>query len=234
MALPEMENAGNRIRAARRARGMSLRVLAEKVGVSASMLSLLENGKSRSSVRTLYAVVEALDMTMDELFSDQESPAAPPPPAERATEAAPSFITVARAGDRRRIEMETGVIWERLGRNSAAGLELMLVIYPPGARSSEFGRYHRHPGVESMFVVQGELTCRVGFEEVSLGVGDSVTFDCSQPHLLENRGVEEMRAVWVVLNRSADALESRTDGPVPPYSPGRAAGGSGHWPDQMR
>ncbi|MFD1498752.1 helix-turn-helix domain-containing protein [Streptosporangium lutulentum] len=228
-----MENAGSRIRAARRARGMSLRVLAEKVGVSASMLSLLENGKSRSSVRTLYAVVEALDMTMDELFSDQESPAAPPP-AERSSEVTPSFLNVARAGDRRRIEMETGVIWERLGRNSAAGLELMLVIYPPGASSSEFGRYHRHPGVESMFVTQGELTCRVGFEEVSLGVGDSVTFDCGKPHLLENRGEEEMRAVWVVLTRPAEAHASPAGESVPPHDPGGAAGDFSHWPDHMR
>lgn len=200
--------------------------------MSASMLSLLENGKSRSSVRTLYAVVEALDLTLDELFSEQGSPAAAPQPASRSEEAVPSGVAIVRGDGRRRIEMETGVIWERLGRDAESGLEFMLVSYPPGARSSDSGRYQRHHGVESAYVTQGELTARVGFEEVSLAAGDSITFDSSRPHLLENRGDEEMRAVWVVLNRPAEAVEP--GGSVRPYPAGLAVGEHGHRPGHTR
>jgi uncharacterized cupin superfamily protein len=81
----------------------------------------------------------------------------------------------------------------------------MLVTYPPGAKSSESGRYQRHTGLECAHVIQGELTCRVGFEEVTLTTGDSITFDSARPHLLENLGTEEVRAVWVILQRAADA-----------------------------
>jgi transcriptional regulator with XRE-family HTH domain len=216
--LRDMDNAGSRIRAARRARGMSLRAFAEKVGVSASMLSLLENGRSRSSVRTLYAVVEALDMSMDDLFSDQDpvsvegspvprSPDSPPDPG-----AAFSELTVVRASTRRRIEMDTGVIWEQLGRNSGDGLEFMLVTYRPGAKSSDSGHYQRHSGLECAHIMEGELTCRVAFEEVTLRAGDSITFDASRPHLLENLGTEDVRAVWFVLRqRPAEALAPTVD-----------------------
>ncbi|MFC8845960.1 MULTISPECIES: helix-turn-helix domain-containing protein [unclassified Micromonospora] len=210
--MTELDAVGGRIRAARQARGMSLRALAEKVGVSASMLSLLENGRSRSSIPTLYAVVEALDLSMDELFSGaQSSPEQPPAPAAeppaRATGVAPqtgSELVVVRAGNRRRIEMETGVVWEQLGHNEQDGVEFMLVTYPPGASSSDSGRYQRHSGLECAHVMQGELTCKVGFEEVVLGAGDSLTIDSSRPHLFENNGSVDMRAVWLVL-RHRDA-----------------------------
>jgi transcriptional regulator with XRE-family HTH domain/uncharacterized cupin superfamily protein len=199
---------GSRIRAARQASGMTLRALAEKVGVSASMLSLLENGRSRSSVPTLYAVVEALDMSMDELFSGQPDEPVPDVSGAAATPA-PADVTssdlmVVRATNRRRIEMDTGVVWEQLGHNDDDGVEFMLVTYPPGAKSSDSGRYQRHNGLECAHVIQGELTCRVTFEEVTLGAGDSITFDSSRPHLLENRGTVDMRAVWLVLKHRSN------------------------------
>ncbi|MFI2664443.1 helix-turn-helix domain-containing protein [Micromonospora carbonacea] len=204
--MTELDAVGGRIRAARQARGMSLRALAEKVGVSASMLSLLENGRSRSSIPTLYAVVEALDLSMDELFSGAQplpeqspAPTAGPPAWGGGTAPTGSELLVVRAGNRRRIEMETGVVWEQLGHNEQDGVEFMLVTYPPGASSSDSGRYQRHSGLECAHVMQGELTCKVGFEEVTLGAGDSLTIDSSRPHLFENNGSVDMRAVWLVL-----------------------------------
>jgi transcriptional regulator with XRE-family HTH domain len=215
----DLDAVGNRIRAARQARGMSQRALAEQVGVSASMLSLLENGRSRSSIPTLYALVEALDMSMDELFSS--APGAPVPPGlaaldadrlagpvERGRSLPSSDLLVVRAGNRRRIEMENGVVWELLGCNGDDGVELMLVTYPPGARSSDSGRYQRHNGLECAHVLQGELTCRVTFEEVTLRAGDSITFDSSRPHLFENKGAVDMRAVWLVLRHRRDEAEA--------------------------
>src|SRR5437879_1148370 len=59
---------GDRLRAARQRKGLSLRELASRVGVSASLLSQLENGKSQASVTTLHALVTALDITLDQLF----------------------------------------------------------------------------------------------------------------------------------------------------------------------
>jgi transcriptional regulator with XRE-family HTH domain len=225
----ELDAVGSRIRAARQAQGMSLRALAEKVGVSASMLSLIETGRSRSSIPTLYAIVEALDMSMNTLFtSDRDGAPGPAPaaprPAPSGRRPGGSEMVVVRAAHRRRIEMETGVVWEQLGHNDDDGIEFMLVTYPPGARSSDSGRYQRHHGLECAHVLRGELTCKVGFEEVTLHEGDSITFDSSRPHLLENNGVVEMRAVWLVLrHRGPESVDEATAGHLARHLPTIAA-----------
>lgn len=195
---------GSRIRAARQARGMSLRDLAAKVGVSASMLSLLETGRSQSSVTTLYAVVEALGMSMNDLFADG-AVAAPVPPDDDGAER----VSLVRRAQAPRIELETGVIWEQLGQKRADGLEVLLVIYPPGARSSLSGRFQQHTGFELAHVLQGELHCRVQFEEFTLAVGDSVSFDSGRPHVFENRGEVDVRAVWVLFRPPAREASAR-------------------------
>ena len=51
----DMEGVGPRLRARREERGVSLRELARRLGVSPSALSQIETGKSRPSVGTLYA-----------------------------------------------------------------------------------------------------------------------------------------------------------------------------------
>lgn len=199
---------GSRIRAARRARGMSLRDLAAQVGVSASMLSLLETGRSQSSVTTLYAVVEALGMSMNDLFADGEKTASV------ITDDGAAQVSLIRATEAPRIELETGVIWEQLGEKRADGLEVLMVTYPPGAKSSLSGKFQQHTGFELAHVLQGELHCRVRFEEFTMAAGDSVSFDSSRPHVFENRGDIDVRAMWVLLRppaRDTDGRERELD-----------------------
>ncbi len=43
------------------------------------------------------------------------------------------------------------------------------------------------------------------FDTWTLHPGDTVTFDASEPHRLENRGTEDVRAVWVILREAASA-----------------------------
>src|SRR5882672_6971492 len=64
----ELPSLGDRIRAGRLSRGLSLRALAAEVGVSASMISQIENGKSQPSVSTLYAITSALGMSIQAVF----------------------------------------------------------------------------------------------------------------------------------------------------------------------
>ncbi|WP_328420817.1 helix-turn-helix domain-containing protein [Streptomyces sp. NBC_00443] len=69
---------GARIRQARLARGTSLRALAREVGVSASLISQIENGKSQPSVSTLYAITTALGISVEALFEAGETTTASP------------------------------------------------------------------------------------------------------------------------------------------------------------
>lgn len=48
-------------------RGLTVRALAEKAGVSPSLVSEIETGKKEGSIATLKALARALDLTLDDL-----------------------------------------------------------------------------------------------------------------------------------------------------------------------
>src|SRR5215813_3192078 len=64
---------GEKLRAARQNAGISLRELAKKADISASMLSQIETGKAYPSVRSIYDIAAALDLPVDYFFPDQDS-----------------------------------------------------------------------------------------------------------------------------------------------------------------
>ena len=209
--------AGPRLRARRRELGLSLRELGSRVGVSASMLSQVENDRCRASVATLYKLVNELGLTLDDLF---ENPADDPDvesgsPAPRTTaKARPRAARAGSAGgrgpvlvpgERVTIELESGVTWEKLSNAAPAGLEFILVTYAPGSSSGKSGKFSQHEGFECAYIESGELTFHHMFDTWTLHPGDTVTFDASEPHRLENRGSEEVRAVWVILRDAAAA-----------------------------
>lgn len=207
--------AGPRLRARRRELGLSLRELGSRVGVSASMLSQVENDRCRASVATLYKLVNELGLTLDDLFENpaDESPIAPVgtaasgQPGPRATSSRSASANargpVLVPGERVTIELESGVTWEKLSNAAPAGLEFILVTYAPGSSSGKSGKFSQHQGFECAYIESGELTFHHMFDTWTLHPGDTVTFDASEPHRLENRGTEDVRAVWVILREAA-------------------------------
>lgn len=59
---------GKRIRARRRERGHSLRVVADKIGVCFQLLSSYENGKTRITVSRLFDLSVELDVPMNYFY----------------------------------------------------------------------------------------------------------------------------------------------------------------------
>ena len=66
-------NVGAPIRRERQRQGLSLRELARRVGVSASMLSQVETDRTRPSVSTIYAIATELGISIDALLSDRDA-----------------------------------------------------------------------------------------------------------------------------------------------------------------
>jgi len=64
---------GEKLRAVRQDHNMTLRELAKKADISASMLSLIETGKAFPSVRSLYNIAAALGVTVDHFFPEQNN-----------------------------------------------------------------------------------------------------------------------------------------------------------------
>jgi transcriptional regulator with XRE-family HTH domain len=204
---------GERLRAQRLRRGLSLRGLADRLGVSASLLSRIETGKARPSLTTLYGLTAELGLSLDELLgaseaapgrSDDRRPVAPAgaaagPPAE------PGGVAVRRAGERPEIRMDSGVRWDLLGSDPRLDFELIHLVYEPGGASSEDGALLRHAGRELGMVISGRLRVTVGFDTHELGPGDSIAFDSSTPHRFVNAGADPVHAVWLNLGRQSGA-----------------------------
>src|SRR5690349_22795031 len=70
----EPSRVGARLRTERERRGISLRELARRVGVSPSLVSQIELDRVNPSVSTLYALVTELGMTMSDVFGDTPQP----------------------------------------------------------------------------------------------------------------------------------------------------------------
>jgi transcriptional regulator with XRE-family HTH domain len=193
---------GTRLRAVRLRKGIGLRELARKLELSPSLISQIETGKIRPSVRTLYALASEFGVTTDELLfehmqpADATSPAGPDSPS-----AAEPGLAVQRADERAAITLQSGVTWERLGFWADEDVEFIEATYEPGGASSPDDTFVRHSGHEFGFVLSGTLRVVVGFDEFVLEPGDSITFPSSTPHRLSNEGSETVRAIWVVRGR---------------------------------
>ena len=206
---------GARIRQARLAKGVSLRALAREIGVSASLVSQIETGKSQPSVSTLYAITTALSISVESLFDGYEDRGA----LARAATASGTPATVLHAlaafaadpgrrigplvtGDEREtLELDSGVVWERLGHVPGTDVDFLRVTYRPGGSSSSSGGLMRHAGTEYGYLVSGELVLTLGFDEHTLRPGDAVCFESTTPHRYRNDGAEPAVGVWFVFSQ---------------------------------
>ena len=212
---------GARLREARTRRGLSLRSVAQSLGVSASLISQVEIGKTQPSVATLYAMASHLGVSLDDLLG---IPAAPTdaPATSLFGHAGPALPDVQRGTDNPVIEMENGVHWERLAAGAGGPADALLVTYEPGASSSIEGKLMRHAGIEYAYMLEGELTLNLDFDTHVLGPGDSLQFDSVRPHLYTNKGSTIAKGVWFVFGRRAQNMAMRDAPGSEPLMPGAA------------
>jgi transcriptional regulator with XRE-family HTH domain len=206
---------GERLRAERERIGLSLRKMAGRLSISPSALSQIETGRSRPSVSTLYALVSELGISFDALFA-AEAPARDEHPRTatptngitvRSMDHDPAEI-VQRANDRKTIELESGVLWERLNPTGDRDVEFLEVTYDVGGASSAGETYVRHSGREYGVVLSGQLKVTVGYDEYELSPGDSICFDSSVPHRLAAMGDQPAKAIWMVIGRAGSDLRA--------------------------
>lgn len=216
------------IRSRREEIGITLRALAERIGVSASLISQVENGKVTPSVGTLYAIVNELGISLDELFlNDTGRAAAPrddPPPgddAETEAEAEPTAPMaprepparpssdeqsgfIVRRGERAEITLAEGVHWGRLTSAPNPYVDFLHVTYDVGGESCPVNALMRHAGHEYGLVLRGRLGATVGFESFELEAGDAISFPSSVPHRFWTIGDEPSVVVWTIIGRHSD------------------------------
>lgn len=212
---------GEKLRAIRQEHEMSLRDLADKAEISASMLSQIETGKVFPSVRSLYSIASALNVSIDYFFPEKnetnssgntlngvigEMTASEMRDAnlKRVAEVVKEFpprtqsSSIVHADTRPVIQLKGGVTWSRLTALAESGAEFLEITYEPQAMSGD--NMSHHEGREFGLILEGQLVVELGFESYTLNAGDSIIFESTTPHRLVNKSSQPMRAVWVVLS----------------------------------
>lgn len=172
---------GAALRSARKAKGLSLSEVAQSARISASFVSLVENGKSDITIGRLARLVALYGISINDLL-----PA--PPPAD---------AHVVRMGEERRLPSpREGIDVLLLTPDTKRTMMPHVVVFEPGAHLAEYGR---HEGEEFVHVLEGKLSLELaGSEPRVLSAGDSAYYRADQPHLFRNASsTEALRIICV-------------------------------------
>ena len=185
--------------------------------MSASLISQIETGKTEPSINTLFAMVSELELSVNEIVFDSRQDAGPAAESSRAQahersdavsrpagEPAPADATrspVQRSTSRTSISLESGVSWQRLTAQPDHNVDFLYLRYPPGSESTPPDSLMRHNGTEYGYILAGTLQVSIGFDTYEIGPGDTIAFDCTQPHRFATVGDETVEAVWFVVGR---------------------------------
>lgn len=175
---------GNRIRLLRADRNLTLQALAEKTGLSSSMLSLVERGKTSPSIGTLVAISSALGAHMSDLFDNRAGKQE-----QRVIRVEDQPVYVTAEGVKRRV----------VRTDDEHGMELVFNDYEPGTGSGS--DLVHHSGYEYGVLLEGSLSVEVDGSTYELKPGDSISYNSQLPHRIQNNGRKHARAVWVNLER---------------------------------
>jgi transcriptional regulator with XRE-family HTH domain len=172
---------GQRLRALREGRGLSLRALAQASQVTAPTLSRIENGKSSPSVSTLKRVLNPLGTTLGEFFTASE----PQGPERGYIIRARQLVNVASSQGLRYLTPP--------GAGRGKAIQIMHEVYEAGADTGP--RLYVHEGEEAGFCLEGTIEVTVAGRRERLQKGDAYQFPSNLPHRWRNIGNGRARLI---------------------------------------
>jgi transcriptional regulator with XRE-family HTH domain len=179
---------GQKLRQLRLRKKIALVDLGKHTGLSASMLSQLENGKLVPTLPTLARIAMVFDVGLEHFFTDKRS---------RRT------FSIVRANERLRFpelpdSPVPGFFFEVLAFGATEKHLSAYLAEFPQLQVRPASRPHTHEGAEFIHVLQGVLGVNYGGEDFVLRAGDSVYFDASEAHSYVGHSEEPARAVVVI------------------------------------
>jgi len=177
----ESVDVGQRLRMLREERGISMRALARRSGLSANALSMIERGLTSPSVSTLNKLATALEVPITAFFRQE-------PVREQ--------IVFRKASERTRVPFLRGLI-EGLGGEAFIGrVESFLLTLESGGSSGPHGMIHT--GHELVFCLRGTMEYEVENQRFLLEPGDSLIFAAQLMHRWRNPGNSVSNAIIVI------------------------------------
>ena len=190
----EERTVGAEVREVRKARGLTLQDLSDRIGRSVAYLSRVERGGARLSVDLLAEIGEALNVDPKWFF----------PTRTGASHHERSYIV--RSDSRRPLSSLYTRTFEELGfedellSSSLTGQFYMIMSrFPPGSDDQPaIADGYVFDGEQHGVVIQGEVELTLGTDVIRLRTGDSFSYPSTVPHRFRNRGGKEARMIWAM------------------------------------
>lgn len=172
---------GERLRALRRARKLTLLAVASRAGISEGYLSQVERGVANPSIGTLRQIAEALGLKIGDLF-------------------AADFDTRPRV---LRVDARPGLAFGVLGRKyrltptTQRHMEAFVGEFDPGGSTGDDG-YTHGDSEELLLVIAGEVELTLDTDRHVMRAGDSIVYRSSTPHRLTETAGTPATVLWVI------------------------------------
>ena len=178
---------GEKLRALRKSRQVTLQELADKAEISPGLLSQIERGITSPSLRTLAKLRTTLGVPSSFFFDDDH-------PVRRET-GEPAFLC--RAADRPTLVFGPEAPFKELLHHGGSRVfEFMMINIPPNGRSGPSPM--SYPSEKGGMVMEGSFILTVGGQSATLEVGDSFLFDGAIPHLMVNPTDQPVKLLWII------------------------------------
>lgn len=162
---------GREVRAHRRKQEITVSDLSEATGLSIGMLSKIENGNTSPSLTTLQTLANALSVPITTFF--------------RGFEEARSVVHT-KSGEGVELEREGTRANHQYNLLGHIGANASGVIVEPYmitlSEESDVFPTFQHSGIETIYMLEGEVNYRHGGDIYPLKPGDTLFFDADAPH----------------------------------------------------
>lgn len=162
---------GREVRAFRRQQETTVAELAQITGLSIGMLSKIENGNTSPSLTTLQLLADALSVPLTSFFRRFEENR------QAVHTKSSQGVTIDREGTRANHQYN---LLGHIGAN-ASGVIVEPYLITLTAESDIFPTF-QHGGIETIYMLEGEVDYRHGDDLYSLMPGDTLFFDADAPH----------------------------------------------------
>jgi len=173
---------GARLRAIRRLRRATLKVVAERAGLSESFLSQVERGRASPSIGSLQRIATALGVTVADLFEPDGRRGRP---------------RVLRRETRPQLALGTLGRKFLLTPRPLEHLEVFVAELDPGGSTADTP-YTHGDSEELVVVLSGTIHLQLDSDVHELGPGDSIDYRSATPHRVVNASDEVAEVMWVI------------------------------------
>ncbi len=188
---------GISIKSLRKEQNLTLAMLSERTGLTAGLLSRIENFRTIPSLPVLLKIADALKVLPAELLSgvgEKDSPE----------------WTLVRKNDRAKVERENnrGFMYEMLLDTEISGcnLQSLILTVEPGAVREKV----KTDGDQFIYILKGSIVFCLGNEKINLNEGDLLFFAGNIEHVPENPGSETAVLLAVYLLKETNYLLKET------------------------